>query len=68
MRWLKIWKLGFRISKFRSNDQIAPDSKTMALKSGFSEIDFDKNFGFMDQINIKLNMNYPNMIINMSKP
>ena len=44
MKWLKIWKLGFRISKLRSNDQIVPDSKTMALKSGFSEIDFDKNF------------------------
>ena len=45
---IKIWELGLGISKFRSNNQIAPDSKTMALKSGFSEIDFGKNFGFMD--------------------
>ena len=48
MTWLKTWKLGLGISKLRSNDQIAPDSKTMALKSGFFEIDFGKNFGFMD--------------------
>ena len=48
MTWLKMRKLGFRISKLRSNDQITPDSKTMALKSGFSEIDFDKNLEIYD--------------------
>ena len=48
MTCLNTWKLRLGISKLRSNDQIAPDSKTMALKSGFSEIDFGKNLGFMD--------------------
>ena len=61
-------KLGFRISKLRSNDQITPDSKTMALKSGFSEIDFGKNLGFMIEINTKSNMKYPNMILDMNQP
>ena len=65
---IKMWKLGFMISKLRSNDQIIPDSKTMALKSGFSEIDFDENLGFMIEISIKSNMKHLNMILNMNKP
>ena len=48
MTCLNTWKLRLGISKLRSNNQIVPDNKTMALKSGFSEIDFDKNLGFKD--------------------